>query len=84
VVTYTTPTPMDNCPGATASCTPAGGTAFAVGTTLAGRSYVLEFNDALDGSAWTGLPPVAGDGTVRTLSDPSASSLNRFYRVRVD
>ncbi|MEK7413852.1 MAG: HYR domain-containing protein, partial [Planctomycetota bacterium] len=33
VVSYTTPTPTDNCPGATASCTPASGSTFAVGTT---------------------------------------------------
>jgi uncharacterized delta-60 repeat protein len=32
-VTYTTPTPSDNCPGATATCTPASGTCFPVGTT---------------------------------------------------
>ncbi|MGH9802126.1 MAG: HYR domain-containing protein, partial [Blastocatellia bacterium] len=32
-VTYTTPTPTDNCPGVTASCTPASGTSFAKGTT---------------------------------------------------
>jgi uncharacterized delta-60 repeat protein len=32
-VTYTTPTPSDNCMGATASCSPASGTCFAVGTT---------------------------------------------------
>ena len=33
VVTYTTPTPGDNCPGATAACLPASGSTFAVGTT---------------------------------------------------
>ncbi len=33
VVTYTTPTPTDNCPGATASCTPASGSTFVVGVT---------------------------------------------------
>ncbi|HKQ07968.1 MAG TPA: HYR domain-containing protein [Blastocatellia bacterium] len=32
-VTYTTPTPTDNCPGATASCSPPSGTCFPVGTT---------------------------------------------------
>ena len=33
VVTYTTPTPTDNCPGATASCSPASGSTFPVGVT---------------------------------------------------
>lgn len=32
-VTYTTPTPSDNCPGATAMCAPPSGTCFAIGTT---------------------------------------------------
>ena len=52
--------------------------------TMTGKNYVLEFKDALGGSAWTALPPVPGDGTDKTLSDPSAASPNRFYRVRVD
>jgi len=33
VVNYTTPTPTDNCPGATASCVPAPGFCFPLGTT---------------------------------------------------
>src|SRR5207247_2288202 len=33
VVNYTIPTPSDNCPGATASCSPASGSTFAKGTT---------------------------------------------------
>ena len=33
VVTYTNPTPTDNCPGATVSCSPASGSVFPVGTT---------------------------------------------------
>ncbi len=50
-VTYTTPTPTDNCPGATAACVPASGTAFPVGTTTvtctatdaAGRTATCSF-----------------------------------------
>jgi uncharacterized delta-60 repeat protein len=52
--------------------------------TLPGKSYVLEFKEAFNGSSWTALPPVTGDGTDKTLTDPSAVSPNRFYRVRVD
>ncbi len=33
VVTYTTPTASDNCPGATVVCAPASGSTFAIGTT---------------------------------------------------
>jgi len=52
--------------------------------TLPGKSYVLEFKDALNGSSWGTLPPVSGDGTDKTLTDPSAVGPHRFYRVRVD
>ena len=48
-----------------------------------GRSYVLEFSDALAPANWTALPAVAGDGTVRVLADPAATNHQRFYRVRV-
>jgi hypothetical protein len=27
-------------------------------------------------------PPVPGDGTIKQLADPSATSAQRFYRVR--
>jgi len=52
--------------------------------TLAGKSYTLEFKDTLDESTWTALPQVTGDGTDKTLTDPSAVGPHRFYRVRVD
>jgi len=52
--------------------------------TVGGRSYFLEFKDALTGSTWTGLPAVQGDGTLKTLIDPSATGPRRFYRVRIE
>jgi uncharacterized delta-60 repeat protein len=51
--------------------------------TLTGRSYFLEFKDSLNGSTWTALPGVAGDGTVKALMDPTASVPQRVYRVQV-
>jgi hypothetical protein len=48
-----------------------------------GRSYILEFTDALAAGNWTALPAVAGDGTVEVLVDPAATKQHRFYRVRV-
>ena len=50
--------------------------------TTRGTTYFLEFADSLTSSAWTMLPPVPGDGSLRTLTDPAASNTNRFYRVR--
>ena len=49
--------------------------------TVRGRSYRLEYTASLAGSDWQLLPPVPGDGTVRTLTDPHASAPQRFYRV---
>ena len=48
-----------------------------------GRSYVLEFTDALTPANWTALPAVAGDGMVTILVDPTATNQQRFYRVHV-
>jgi len=50
---------------------------------VTGKSYILEFKNALADSTWTGLPAVAGDGAVKTLLDPSATAPGRLYRVRV-
>lgn len=59
-------------------------TSFSVSVaTVSGRNYSLEFKDALTASAWTALPAVPGDGTVKVLTDPAATASQRFYRVRV-
>jgi hypothetical protein len=53
--------------------------------TICGHTYVLEFKDALTDSTWTAiLPGTAGDDTVKTLVDTSATGSQRFYRVRVE
>ena len=50
--------------------------------THSGRVYALEFKNSLADSNWTALPLVAGNGGVKALTDPSATSAQRFYRVR--
>ena len=50
-------------------------------TTALGRTYCAEFANSLPPTNWTMLPPVAGDGTVKTFTDPNASSTRRFYRA---
>jgi uncharacterized delta-60 repeat protein len=53
--------------------------------TFSGSTYVLEFKNALPDGGWTAiLPGVPGDGTLKALTDPSATGLQRFYRVRVE
>jgi uncharacterized delta-60 repeat protein len=62
--------------------TSSGGFSVAVATTP-GSNYVLQYVNNL-GDTWTSLPAVAGDGSVKVLTDPSATSApHRFYRVRV-
>ncbi len=49
--------------------------------TLAGKSYALQYKSGLLDSAWTPLPAVPGTGSILRLTDRSASSTQRFYRV---
>jgi uncharacterized delta-60 repeat protein len=51
--------------------------------TVSGKSYILEFKDALTDHDWTQLPAVPGDGGLKTLTDPFASGPRRYYRVLV-
>ena len=50
--------------------------------TQSGRVYALEYKVSLADTAWTPLPLVAGTGHERTLTDPTATGMQRFYRVR--
>ena len=53
--------------------------------TTSGWLYSLEYKDSLNGTNWTPLTAVIeGDGTVQILTDPGASSQQRFYRVRAE
>jgi len=52
-------------------------------STVAGKSYTLQFKNALSDSTWTSLPAVPGDGTIKALTDPSATVSRRFYRAQV-
>jgi hypothetical protein len=51
-------------------------------STQSGRVYALEYKNTLDDAVWTPLPLVAGTGHERTLTDPTATGAQRFYRVR--
>ena len=52
-------------------------------TTIAGRTYRLEYKDDLPGATWTTLAAsVSGTGNVVPVTDPGAASLpKRFYRA---
>ena len=49
--------------------------------TLAGKSYALQYKTTLFDITWTSLPAVTGNGSILTLTDSTASSTQRFYRV---
>jgi hypothetical protein len=49
--------------------------------TTIGKHYILEYKTSLTSTGWTALPPVAGTGGLQALTDPSATSHQRFYRV---
>ena len=51
--------------------------------TATGPKYNLEFKTSLSDPNWTQSDSVIGDGTQKTLTDPSPNSTTRFYRIRV-
>ena len=52
--------------------------------TLSGRLYILEFTDQLPATNWTDVQSASGNGTVRFLTDSSATNHQRYYRVRME
>ncbi|HVR37392.1 MAG TPA: Ig-like domain-containing protein [Methylomirabilota bacterium] len=46
-----------------------------------GKFYTLQYKDTLEAPLWNSLPAVPGTGDTRTLTDPSATTSTRFYRV---
>jgi alpha-tubulin suppressor-like RCC1 family protein len=51
-------------------------------STISGKVYLLEYKNSLADSNWTGLPLIAGNGSVITLADPTANGSQRYYRLR--
>jgi hypothetical protein len=51
--------------------------------TQSGKSYVLEYKNALADPAWTSTAPIPGTGGVVVLIDVPGAGTSRFYRIRV-
>jgi hypothetical protein len=47
-----------------------------------GHVYRLEYKTDLGDTGWSALALVAGNGGMLTLTDPTATNCQRFYRVR--
>jgi len=50
--------------------------------TTSGVSYDVQFKDALDASPWQVLQTVSGDGTLKSITDFTTNSAQRFFRLR--
>jgi hypothetical protein len=51
--------------------------------TQTGRTYTLQYKNALSDAAWQDDPPsIVGDGTIKSIGEP-AGLASRFYRVLV-
>jgi len=50
--------------------------------TLSRRRYVLEWKNSPAATDWTALSTNAGNGALRLLTDPAASGVQRYYRMR--
>ncbi len=49
--------------------------------TQAGASYTIQYRDSLTSGTWTYLTMVLGDGTTKTVTDPTAGQSQRYYRA---
>ena len=50
--------------------------------TTPGRTYIVEYADSLLNPTWQPLPTVSGDGSVKTVTDITATPGQRYYRLR--
>jgi serralysin len=51
--------------------------------TAPGKNYAVQFRDSLTNSAWQTATTVAGNGTIRTVTNTAGLINKRFYRLRV-
>jgi len=51
--------------------------------TVTGRNYILERSPSLTSPDWTALSTLAGNGSIRTFTDSTATGPQQFYRVRL-
>ena len=63
------------------SATRAGSNVLVTFPTQAGSSYRVFYSTGLSAGSWTLLNTVLGDGTVKSVSDSTASGNQRFYKV---
>lgn len=88
VVNYASPTVADNCPGVTSSCTPASGTAFALGTTTVTCTATDESNNTATCSFTvtvndTQAPTFTCPSNIQVGTDPNSATATVNYNPTV-
>ena len=46
-----------------------------------GQTYTVSYSSSLSGPNWQWLGTIAGDGSVKTITNPVAGATQRFYRL---
>jgi hypothetical protein len=46
-----------------------------------GKTYTVQYTDSLASLNWENLPSLAGDGTIKTVTNSAPNSTQRFYRL---
>ena len=49
--------------------------------TVTGKTYMVQYSDSLNPPAWTNLPPIPGDGTIKAITNADVGVPQRFYRL---
>ena len=49
--------------------------------TVSGKTYRIEYKDSLDAPFWQLVQTLTGDGTLQTVTNPTGTSSQRFFRL---
>jgi len=49
--------------------------------TQPGETYTVQYTDSLSALNWQNLPSIAGDGTVKTVTNSAPGTVQRYYRL---
>jgi hypothetical protein len=79
---YMLVTPLAPVSSPQLTATPVGGSVVLSFPTQSGRLYQVLGKDSLTDPSWTALATFAGDGSVKTWSEPTTQA-HRFYRLGI-
>ena len=51
--------------------------------TVSGKTYIVQSKDSLDGTNWQVLQNIPGDGSIKTVTNSTTLTLERYYRLLV-